>query len=140
MRIAATAIIVAIAVSFARAQEFPPKHQMLSHSVTAAGHGVYAIVATAIHFNKVKKYEILNHGDEIVLLRLREQRGKITEVRSFFRKSGSDRIIALTLKNLKKEFPSETGFHQKLDVLAKNNSQLIKYQYCINRIYRNTAQ
>ena len=86
-----------------------------------------------------KKYEVLNPNDFIVLYRTYEQNGKSIIAKHFFSVQGSPSIKPLTLQNLKTEFPDKRDFHKKLDILARNNFELVKYKDCINRIYQNTV-
>jgi hypothetical protein len=96
-------------------------------------------VGATITLIEGKKYEVLNPDDFIVLYRTYEQNGKSIVAKHFFSQQGSSDVKPLTLQNLKTEFPEEQDFHEKLDILARNNFELVKYKDCINRIYQNTV-
>lgn len=85
------------------------------------------------HFFNGKAYELVNPGEEIPIYRDYRQKGKQRVARLYFATRSGD-LKSLTFDNFKHEFSDEPLFLEKLHILARNNHELIKYLYLINRI------
>jgi hypothetical protein len=86
------------------------------------------------HFYDGKSYELLNPGESIAMYRIFEWKGKQQVAKHFFRSESMDAIKPLTLRNLSNEFSEEPLFLEKLHLLAKNDFQLVRYLYAVNRV------
>ena len=91
------------------------------------------------HFFNGNSYQLVNPGESIAIYRVFEKVGKQQVVKYFF-SSESTAVKPLTLENLRLTFVEEPLFLEKLHLLARNDFQLIKYLYAINRIRMNASQ
>ena len=87
------------------------------------------------HFFGGKSYQLLNPGESIAMYRAFEWKGKQHVAKHFFRTASMDDIQPLTLRNLSNEFSAEPLFLEKLHLLAKNDFQLVRYLYAVNRVW-----
>lgn len=87
------------------------------------------------HFYDGKRYHLLNPGESIAMYRTFEWKGKQLVAKHFFRTASMDDIESLTLRNLNNEFSGEPLFLEKLQLLAANDFQLIKYLFAVNRVW-----
>jgi len=90
------------------------------------------------HFFEGKRYELVTPGESIAIYRDYQQVGKRRVAKFFFRSDAGD-LKPLTLENFAVEFSDEPLFLEKLHILARNNFELVKYLYVINRIRTNTS-
>jgi hypothetical protein len=86
------------------------------------------------HFFEGTSYELLNPGESIPIYRVFEWRGKQRIAQHFFSTKESHMVRRLTIENIRDDFSDEPRFLKKLQVLAKNDFQLVKYRHAIHRI------
>lgn len=91
------------------------------------------------HFFDGKSYELVNPGEEISIYRVYEQKGKQRVAKLFF-EAPSGEIKPLTLQSFRSEYSTQPEFLGKLQTLAHNDHQLVKYLHLINRVWANTAE
>ena len=86
-----------------------------------------------------QRYEILEAKDVVIYSTDVIVRKGAMEKNYFFSVGASEEIFPLTILNLKKAFPDDHRFHDSLDMMFKNDSQLTKYDgfhkmYKVNRL------
>jgi len=87
-----------------------------------------------------KYYALLNPCESILLYKRVVNPSKWTSIEYYFSKRLDTEIMPLTKENLKNAFPDNTEFHDKLDALFRNNSQLAWFDklnnvYFVNWVY-----
>jgi hypothetical protein len=86
-----------------------------------------------------ERYEILEARDLVIYSTDVIVRKGALEKEYFFSVGLGGEIVPLTILNLKNAFPNNHAFHDSLDMVFKNNSQLTKYDdfhkmYKVNRL------
>ena len=83
-------------------------------------------------------YTLLNPCEDILLYKKPVNPNKWTSFEYYFG-TGDGTLMRLTKENLKKAFPDNGEFHFRLDVLFRNNSDLIKFDRLYNMYLLNWA-
>lgn len=102
-------------------------------------HGYRDCNGNEYHFFDRKSYELVNPGEKIPIYRTYSQKGKQRTANYFFA-TRNGQLSSLKLANLRREFSDHPLFLEKLDVLAKNDFQLVKYLRAINLLYTDASR
>lgn len=98
----------------------------------------------AFRFYNKKEYEIINPKEKIFIYKKTSFSGnknsRITDY--YFSIKANSEVFSLNKFNLKNEFPTDTLFHEKLDLYFKNDESLTEYDcfynaYKLSRIFSN---
>jgi hypothetical protein len=95
-------------------------------------HGYRDCRGNEFHFFDGKTYQLINPGETIRLYVVYKPNGKQRVAKYYFSTQSSESPIPLSLQNLRMAFSDEPAFLEKLDLLAKNNTQLIRHRSLIN--------
>lgn len=103
-------------------------------------HGYRDCRGNEYHFFEGKSYQLVNPGESIRIYVVYQPKGKQRVAKYFFSSVSSTMPKALTLENLRVEFSGEHLFLEKLRLVARNDFELVKHRYIINRVRQNTLQ
>ena len=91
-----------------------------------------------VRFLGKKELVLLNPLESILIYRnevTHPAKGKTNVTNYYFSKDAISKVEKLTIKNVKKAFPGNQLFHQKIDSLFKYNTELAQYDD-INKTYK----